>query len=61
MRLILATRLNRARATFKQTKIKGLGTEVINTAREYKERNYEKLLGRGLGFVLGLGLALGLG
>ena len=39
----------------KQTKMKQ-GTDVINTALEYKERNYEKLRGCGSGFELGLGL-----
>ena len=38
----------------KQTKKERLEADVINTAREYKERNYQKLQEFGLGLKLGL-------
>ena len=41
---------------FNETKMDLQVTDVINTTREYKERNDEKLQGFGLGFELGLGL-----
>ena len=40
----------------KQTKMDLQGTDVINTAREYKERDYEKMRGFGLGIAFWLGL-----
>ena len=43
----------------KQTKKEAPGYDVINTAREYKERNYKKL--QWFGFESGLGLELWLG
>ena len=36
------------------------GTDVINTAREYEQRNFEEVQGLGLWFALRLGLGLGL-
>ena len=44
-----------------QTKMEREGSDVINTAREYNERNYEELQGLGLGFEFGVGLGLVLG
>ena len=35
------------------------GTDAINTAREYEERNYEKLQGLGLEFELGARVGVG--
>ena len=45
----------------KQTKKERLGTEVINTARKYIGKNYEKLQELELGFELGLRLEQGWG
>ena len=38
--------------SLKQTKMELQETDVINNAREYKERNYEELQGLGLGLGL---------
>ena len=51
--------LNAARDPNETNKEKRQRTDVLNTAREYKERSNEELRKLGLEFELGLGLRLG--
>ena len=61
--VILKSSLALQETTIKQTKKKLLGTDRVNTAREYKQKNSEKLQELVFKFWLGLGfwLELGLG